>query len=125
MTVQIRSFNGKDLSNLVELLNEARRESYEFIPYGEEKFLSQIQEWNLKILMAEKNGEVVGSIAYNNGQWGEEIEWLAVSETSSRKYVENLLVRKIEKCVKGETIFTVIDAGSPETDEWIKLGYKP
>jgi len=125
MTVQIRSFTGKDLSNLVELLNEARRESYEFIPYNEEKFLSQIQEWNLKVLVAEENGEVVGSIAYNNGQWGEEIEWLAVSETSSRKYVENLLVRKIEKCVKGETIFTVIDAGSPKTDEWIERGYKP
>ena len=125
MTVQIRSFTDKDLSSLVKLLNESYRESYEFIPFSEEKLRFQIQEWNLKILIAEENGEVLGSVAYNNGHWGEEIEWLTVSEGSNRKLVESVLVREIEKNVKGEAVFTVVDAGSPKIKEWAERGYKP
>jgi N-acetylglutamate synthase-like GNAT family acetyltransferase len=108
MTVQIRSFTDKDLSSLVKLLNESYRASYEFIPYGEEKLRSQIQDWSLKILIAEENGEVLGAVAYNNGHWGEEIEWLAVSGSPNRKLVENVLVKEIEKYVKGEAVFTIM-----------------
>jgi hypothetical protein len=125
MTVQIRSFTDKDLSSLVKLLNETYRASYEFIPYGEEKLRSQIQDWSLKILIAEENGEVLGAVAYNNGHWGEEIEWLAVSGSPNRKLVENVLVKEIEKYVKGEAVFTVVDAGSPKINEWAERGYKP
>jgi len=75
--------------------------------------------------VAEEDGEVLGSVPYNNGHWGEEIEWLAVSEIPNRKFIENLLVRKIEDYVKGETVFTVVDAGSPKIDEWAERGYKP
>ncbi|MDH5754697.1 MAG: hypothetical protein OEY95_05800, partial [Candidatus Bathyarchaeota archaeon] len=112
MTVEIRSFTDKDLSSLVKLLNESYRASYEFIPFNEEKLLSQIRGWNLKILVAEEEGGIIGAVAYNNGHWGEEIEWLTVSESSNRKLVENVLVREIEKYVKGEKVFTVVDAES-------------
>lgn len=125
MTVQIRSFIDKDLSSLVKLLNETHRESYEFIPFSEEKLRSQIRERNLKILIAEEDGEVLGSVAYNDGHWGEEIEWLTVSESPNRKLIENLLVREIENYIKGEKVFTVVDAGSPKIDEWAEWGYKP
>ncbi len=125
MTVQIRSFTDEDMSSLVKLLNETNRESYEFIPFDEEKLRSQIREWNLKILVAEEKGGIIGSVAYNNGHWGEEIEWLAVSENSNRKLVEKVMVREIEKHVKGETVFTVVDAGSPKIKEWAERGYKP
>ena len=81
MTVQIRSFTHKDLKSLVRLLNEAYKEAYEFIPYTEEKLRSWFQEGNLIILVSEENGEVTGSVAYRSGHWGEEIEWLAVSES--------------------------------------------
>jgi ribosomal protein S18 acetylase RimI-like enzyme len=125
MVVRIRSFADKDLSSLVHLLNETRRGSYEFVPFDEKKLHSQIREWGLKILVAEEGGEVLGSAAYNNGHWGEEIEWLAVSEIPDRKPMENLLVRNIEGYVKGETVFTVVDAGSPKIDEWAERGYRP
>lgn len=125
MTVQIRSFTDKDLKSLVRLLNEAYKETYEFIPYTEGKLRSWIQEGNLIILVAEEKGEVTGSVAYRSGHWGEEIEWLAVSEGQSRKLIENTLVREVEKCVKGETVFTGVDAGSPKINEWIERGYNP
>ena len=125
MTVQIRRFTDKDLKNLVRLLNEAYKEAYEFIPYAEEKLRSWIQEGNLIILVAEEKGEVAGSVAYRSGHWGEEIEWLAVNESPNRKLIENTLVGEAEKCVKGETVFTGVDAESPRINEWIGRGYKP
>jgi ribosomal protein S18 acetylase RimI-like enzyme len=125
MTAQVQSFTDKDLSSLVKLLNETYRESYEFIPFNEEKLRSQIRERNLKILVAEEESEIIGSVSYNNGHWGEEIEWLAVSESPNRKHLENLLVREIEKYVKGEKVFTVVDAESPKISEWTERGYKP
>jgi len=125
MTVQIRSFTDKSLFYLVELLNETHRESYESIPFSEEKLRSQIKEWDLKILVAEEKGGIIGSVAYNNGHWGEEIEWLRVLENPNRKLVENRLVKEIEKYVKGETVFTVVDAESSGINEWAERGYKP
>jgi len=125
MTAQIQSFTDKNLSSLVKLLNEARRESYEFIPINEEKLRSRIKEWDLEVLVVEEEGEIIGSVAYNNGHWGEEIEWLCVRENPNRKYLENLLVREIEKHVKGEKIFTVVDAESLKINEWTERGYKP
>jgi len=125
MAVRIRVFTDKDLSSVVRLLNETRSGSYEFVLFDKEKLRSEIREWNLKILVAEEDGKVLGSVAYNNGHWGEEIEWLAVSEIPNRKFIENLLVREIEDYVKGETVFTVVDAGSHKIDEWAERGYKP
>ena len=125
MTVQIRRFTDKDLKSLVTLLNDAYKEAYEFIPYTEEKLRSWFQEGNLIILVSEENGEVTGSVAYRSGHWGEEIEWLAVSESPGRKLIENTLVREVEKCVKGEMVFTGVDAGSPKINEWIERDYKP
>jgi len=124
MTVQIRNFTDKNLSNIVKLLNETCKESYEFISFNEEKLCSQIKEWDLKILVAEEEGRIVGSVAYNNGHWGEEIEWLAAYERLNRRLIENLLAREIEKYVKGETVFTVVDAGSPKINEWAERSYK-
>jgi ribosomal protein S18 acetylase RimI-like enzyme len=124
MTVQIRSFADKDLQKLVRLLNEVNKGSYEFTPYTEESLSSWIQEAKLKVLMAEEKGKISGSAAYNDGHWGEEIEWLVARENLDRKTIEDELVREIEKCVKGKTVFTAIDVGSPKINEWIERGYK-
>jgi hypothetical protein len=74
MVIQIRCFDGKDLPILVKLLNEKYADSYEFVPYTLDGLLSSIKEDNLKVLLAEENGEVLGSAAYHEGHWGEEIE---------------------------------------------------
>ena len=125
MTVQIRSLTDKNLSSLVKLLNETRKGSYEFVSFDEERLRSQIKKWNLEVLVAEEEGEIIGSVAYNDGPWGEEIEWLASSESANRKGLDDLLVKEIEKHVKGETVFTVVDDESPEINEWAKRDYKP
>jgi ribosomal protein S18 acetylase RimI-like enzyme len=123
--MNIRDFVQRDLPHLVGLLNGAYGESYEFVPYSEAKLQSWIQEGTLKILVAEENGEILGSVAYRSGHWGEEIDWLAVSERADRELTENRLVSEIEKHFKGETVFTVVDAESPKTKEWIERDYKP
>jgi ribosomal protein S18 acetylase RimI-like enzyme len=125
MTVQIRNFNNKDLSVLVRMLNEAERESYEFTPYTEEDIRSRIQERGMKLLIAEEKDKILGFAAYNDGHWGEEIRWLVVPENRNRKDIENKLVKEAEKCVKGQSVFTAVDAGSPKIDEWTERGYKP
>ncbi len=125
MTAQIRSFTDEDLPCLVRLLNDVYRESYEFTPYTEDGLRSWIQEGTLKILIAEENGEVSGSVAYSDGRWGEEIELLAVCESLNRKIIESDLVREAEKYVKGQAVFTAVDAGSQKIKEWVKRGYKP
>jgi len=115
MNVQIRRFEDKDLQKLVKLLNDTYKGSYEFTFYTEEGLRSHIQERKLKILILEEDGEILGSAAYSNGHWGEEIEWLAVSESPNRKSMENALVLEI----------AVVDAESPKINEWIERGYKP
>jgi len=125
MPFKIRSFTEKDLPNLVNLLNNEYRDSYEFTPYTMEKLHTKIQKRNLTVLLAEDNGKALGSIAYNDSPWGEEIEWLAVSENPNRRLIENRLIREIEKYVKKQTIFAAVDAGSPKINEWIERGYKP
>jgi len=125
MTIQIRGFTEKDLPILVGLLNETYRESYEFTPYTEDRLSAWIKEGMLKILMAQDKDEISGSVAYRDGHWGEEIEWLTVPERPNRKTIEDELVTKVEKCVKGQTVFTVVDEGSPKINEWAERGYKP
>jgi hypothetical protein len=115
----------KDVSALVRLLNEANEGSYEYIPLTEDDVRARIQEGKSRTLMAEEDGEAVGSVTYNDGFWGEEIRWLAVHERPGRKVIENELVSQAEKSVHGETVFTSVDAGSPRTSDWVKRGYKP
>jgi ribosomal protein S18 acetylase RimI-like enzyme len=125
MPVQVRDFVNEDLSALVRLLNEMNEGSYEYVPFTEDDVRVRIQEGKFRILIAEENGEAVGSVTYNDGFWGEEIRWLVVQERPDRKLTENTLVTQVEKCVHGETVFTSVDAGSPRTNDWIERGYKP
>lgn len=125
MNVQIRVFTDKDMSHVVDLLNEQSKGSYEFIPFTAERIRSLMQEGRLRILVAEENRHFIGSAAYHDGHWGEEIEWLAVSADQNRRLIENALIVEIEKYVKNKKVFTSVDAGSPKIDEWIERGYKP
>jgi ribosomal protein S18 acetylase RimI-like enzyme len=123
MPIQIRTFIDKDLPTIVKMVNEIRLGSYEFTPYTE----GRLQEWHrggkLKILIAEEEGQVSGSAAYYDGYWGEEIEWLIVKERPDRRIIENSLLSDTEKYVQREGVFTVVDAGSSQIEEWTKRGY--
>jgi len=123
--MQVRSFVEKDLSVLVKLLNETNRGAYEFTPVTENDVRSRIKEGRFRTLMVEEKGDVVGSVTYNDGFWGEEIRWLAVSNRPDRQLIENMLVTEAERFVHGETVFTSIDAESPRINDWIERGYLP
>lgn len=125
MPIIIRNFTDEDLPILIDLLNKTTRESYEFVPYSEKELQPMLQEGKIKVLVATENSEIQGFVAYNDGRWGEEIRWLAVSETPNQRIIENQLVKEAEKYVKGEKVFTAVDAGSPRINDWTERGYKP
>jgi len=125
MTARIRSLKETDLPALIRLLNKTYENEYEFVPYDEEELRSRVREGRLLILIAEENGEVIGSTAYSASHWGEHVRWLAVSKGSNQKMMKHTLVGEIEKYVKGTTVFTSVDAESPRIDDWIEMDYKP
>ncbi len=124
MAIQIRPFTDNDLPNIVKQLNETYRGTYEFSPYTVDGLRSWLQEGRLKILVAEEDGNFLGTAAYHDGHWGEEIEWLAVPEGPNKKLIENMFVSELEKFVRDKKIFTPVDFGSPKTNDWIERGYK-
>jgi len=126
MIAKIRSFKESDLPFLFELLKEPNDEQrLLYMHYGDGNLLSWIQERRLEVLIAEDNGRIIGSAAYNDGHWGEEIEWLVVCKNADAKLVEDMLVKEAEKYVKKGAVFTSVNAGSPKIEEWMQRGYCP
>jgi ribosomal protein S18 acetylase RimI-like enzyme len=124
MTIQISGFANKHLPIVARLLNAEYRSSYEFIPFDEERVLSQIQRRHLKTLVAEGNGKVLGLIATHAEENSEEdIHWLAASEGHNQRAIENMLVNEVEKNAKGDTVSAGIDEGSLRIKDWIDRGY--
>ncbi len=122
--MRIRDFTNDDVPDLVRVLNEAFVGSYQFWPYDEDRLRSWIQDSKLQIFVAEERERIVGSTAYSDGHWGEEIEWLIVCKGEPREPVESLLLKKIEACVKRNVVFTMVDEGNPKINEWIGRGYR-
>ncbi len=124
MPITIREFTHNDLPNVVKLINEDGKGSYEFHPYDEDRLGLWIQGGKLKILIAEENGHICGSAAYDDGYWGEEIQWLITPEQRNRKLAEETLLKEVEKFVKRGTAFTAVDAGSTKITNWMHYGYR-
>lgn len=123
MSVKIRFLEEKELAAFIKLLNESRLDSFEYMPLTEEDARRRIEHGRSQVLIAEEAGRIVGSMTYSDGYWGEEIRWLVVRAASDQRLVEDLLVSEAEKLVRGETVFTSVDLGSPETVEWARRGY--
>jgi ribosomal protein S18 acetylase RimI-like enzyme len=113
----------KHLPVIVRLLNEEYRSSYEFIPFNEERVLSQIRKRNLEIFVSEANGKLLGLITTHEENLEEHILWLAAWKGQNRRTIENMLVKEIEKKAKGATISIMVDEGSPKISDWINRGY--
>lgn len=123
--VRVREFKEEDLPILVEIINLANKNSYEFIPYTVESFKEEISERNLKILVAEEESEIRGLAAYSAGVWGEEIEILCVDpKIKSKTEIEDILLEEIEKLVKGEKFFIFLDAEDLDVEKWTRRGYR-
>jgi ribosomal protein S18 acetylase RimI-like enzyme len=124
MTIQISGSANNHLPTIVRLLNGEYSNSYEFIPFDEERVLSQIRRRRLKILVAEENGKVLGLIATHSHEDSEEdVSWLAASKEHNQIAIENMLVNELEKNVKADTISTSIDEENPRITNWINRGY--
>jgi len=85
----ISQFTSKHLPAVVELLNDEYKDSREFIPFDEERVLSQIRRRHLKILVAEENGRVLGLLATHSHENSEEdVTWLTARRGINQKIVE-------------------------------------
>jgi hypothetical protein len=95
------------------------------MPLIEDELSTRIEDGKSRILIATDQAEIVGSVTYDDGYWGEEIRWLLVLERANQRFVENLLVTEAEKLVHGQTVFTSVDSGSLKMAEWAERGYAP
>jgi len=126
MTIQVSKLVNRHLPVAVGLLNEEYRNSSGFIPFDEERILSQIRQRGLKVLVAEENGDVLGLIGthtHAEEHLEEHVSWLAACKGHNQRAVENILVNEIEKDAKGCTVITMIAEGSPRINDWINRGY--
>jgi ribosomal protein S18 acetylase RimI-like enzyme len=125
MTVQISEFAlERHLTVLVELLNNEYENSFEFIPFDEERIKYQIRRRNMSVLVAEEKGDAAGLIGTHLEERGEvDILWLAAREGCDRKRIENLLVDAVERNAKGDSVSAGVDEGSPRVQDWIERGY--
>lgn len=124
MTAQIRSFREADLPVLLAMLKASFSEDrLPYMHYYNGDLLAWLSERRIEVLMAEVNGKVVGSTAYNDGYWGEEIEWLLINEAGDWRPIGDALVKEAEKHVKRGAVFTSVTAGSTKAEEWIRRGY--
>ena len=86
MPIQVIEFASGHLSTVVQLLNDEYRDSREFIPFDEERVLSQIRRRHLKILVAEENGRVLGLVATHSHENSEEdVTWLTATQGNRPK----------------------------------------
>jgi ribosomal protein S18 acetylase RimI-like enzyme len=126
MTIQVSELANKDLPIIAKLLNEEHKGSHEFIPFSEERILSEIRKRSLKVLIARENHKVLGVIGthtHAEEHLEEHISWLAAHEGQNQRFIENILVNEIEKNAKGNIVLTMVEEGSPRIDDWIKRGY--
>jgi ribosomal protein S18 acetylase RimI-like enzyme len=125
MTIQISEFAPeRHLKALTELLNNEYRDSFEFVPFDEERIKYQIRRWNISVLVAEEKGSAVGLIGTHLEEHGEvDVSWLAAREGYNRKRIENLLVDTVERKAKGDSVSAGVEEGSPRIKDWIQRGY--
>jgi len=122
--LKIRKFAETDLLTVVKLLNKIGpvHGLYEFIPYTQERFLSEIKENNATLLVAE-DSKIEGFIALSR-RYREEIRQLCVRPGSKRKMIEDLLVAEIEKEVKGEEIGLMVSSRGVKIADFVRRGYE-
>ena len=123
MTVKISNFDRKHLRFVAGLMNEEYEGSPEFVPFDEERFLSETQRRHVRVLVAEDDGQVVGFIGTHADNGGEDIHWLAARKTLEGNVVRDMLVNEVERNAKGNSIMRMIDESSPEIEEWESRGY--
>jgi ribosomal protein S18 acetylase RimI-like enzyme len=124
MPIQVTEFVNRHLPTVIQLLNDEYRNSREFIPFDEERVLSQIRRRHLKILVAEENGRVLGLVATHSHENSEEdVTWLTARKGIDQETVENTLMDALEKKSEIKTVSMMVDEKSSRIPYWINRGY--
>ncbi|MGD0158810.1 MAG: GNAT family N-acetyltransferase [Candidatus Bathyarchaeia archaeon] len=124
MTIQISELADRHFKAFADLLNKEYRDSFEFIPFDEERIRYQIRRRNMSVLVAEEKGDAAGLIGTHLEEHDEvDISWLAAREGSDQRSIEDLLVDTVEKKARGESVSAGVEEGSPRINDWIERGY--
>ncbi|TET50852.1 MAG: GNAT family N-acetyltransferase, partial [Dehalococcoidia bacterium] len=107
--MQLRPYRESDIPELVSLLNEAERGSYEFIPYTEEDVRVRLTGASCVLLAEDEQRQMVG-LAYLRQDWYGETVSFYVRPGSSREEVADLLLPVIEPENKTGSLSTGIDS---------------
>jgi ribosomal protein S18 acetylase RimI-like enzyme len=125
MTIMVSESIQIHLPTITELLNDEFRDSREFIPFDEERVVSEIRRRHLKILVAVENGKVLGLVATHSHENSEEhVTWLTARKGINQKIVENKLIDELEKQVDVKAISIMVDEKSSRIPDWIDRGYR-
>jgi len=124
MAITVRCFTYNDMPTVIAQLNKDREGSYEYRLLTDKTFRSWLQQGRLRILVAEKNGQFLGSSGYNDSFWGEEISWLITPDDEDRKIAEAALLEGVEKYVRKGMLFVALEEGSPDIEEWSQRNFK-
>jgi ribosomal protein S18 acetylase RimI-like enzyme len=117
-------YTAEDVPTLVRLLNETQKNEYEFIPYTEQGFLSEVKEGDATVLVAEEK-KVEGFAMLHRGEHGEELRWVCVNAGTRQKQIEDALISYIEKDVRSERLFVVVDSqNASRIADFIHRGYE-
>lgn len=121
----LRLYHDEDLPKLVNLVNEAYKSYYEFIPYTEEKIREELQDAQAVYIATDEQDQVRGLARLHREWYGEEI-MLCVPPGPERHKTEELLLSAIEQEAQSEEVSTVIDPTNQEQlDFFISKGYQP
>lgn len=126
MTIRIVEFAPKHVSAVAELLNDSyRNSSFEFVPFDEERVLSEIRKRDMKVHVAEENDSVLGVVGTHSHpeENTEDISWLAARNGPEEGMIRGLLADMVEKNVEVSAVTTGIFQGDPRTSFWLDRGY--
>jgi len=127
--MEIRSYREEDLPQLVEIWNEARRGSYEFIPYTAERLREELGRAAAVLVAVEEagTGGIGGFALLRRGWYGEGVELCVRSGSGERELeVKERLLSAIEEEAEPGELTAVVD---PEDRGWLEFfasrGYEP
>ncbi len=125
MAIQISEMNDGCLAGLADLLNAEYKNSYDFIPYDENRILSEIRRRSMRVFIASRGSEIIGLIAiHSHGEENEEhISWLAARHEDDQLEIENMLIKTVQQDSKDQTIIAMVEEGSPRIKDWLDRGY--
>jgi len=125
--MEIRPYHEEDLPQLARLWNEARRGSYEFIPYAAERLREELERAASILVAADEQGRIEGFALLRQGWYGEGIELCVRSGLGARELdVKERLLSAIEGETETGELTAVVDTEDRERLEFFaSRGYEP